>query len=262
MVKCALASGDSLVKSDQYGTAYTFDGGLGVAPGWKTGACDQNCQELISACLMAHVNTYGVHYPIWLDSAAPSVGWGLPPSNYKMEGTFFGNIMSTGNMNHGSDVAPLGHYCEADDVLYGRVAGRIGDINDQGAAPYYNAYLGRTCSTGNKCVAHAGGDGFTSCTDSSGTAFSNLLTVWRDPNAPLTPDSTYTYSLRSMGGAAGLALGQMGQLTNGAPVMSSTFVPGDGIRSQGQRSREWQLQLAFRRQPHEVRRQPDGPDGQ
>ena len=84
------------MKSDQNGKNYTFAGSLGLAPGWKTGACDQNCQELISACLMAHVNTYGVHYPIWIDAAPTSVGWGAPASNYKMEATYFGNFVVTG----------------------------------------------------------------------------------------------------------------------------------------------------------------------
>ena len=35
------------------------------------------CQELVSACMMAHVNTAGIHIPLWLDAAAPAIGWGL-----------------------------------------------------------------------------------------------------------------------------------------------------------------------------------------
>jgi hypothetical protein len=124
----------------------------GFAPQWKNGACDKNCQEIMSACLMAHVNTYGVHYPLWLDSAAPSVGWGLPPSNFQMEGTFFGNFVVTGPMSHGSLSAPLGYYCDGTGLGQGIVAGRVGDVNNQSAPPYYNAYLGATCGGNSRCT--------------------------------------------------------------------------------------------------------------
>src|SRR6185369_13119868 len=36
LVKCALASNDSLTKQDQNGTSYTFPGGLNLCPAWKT----------------------------------------------------------------------------------------------------------------------------------------------------------------------------------------------------------------------------------
>ena len=49
--------------------------------------------------MMAHVNTAGVHIPIWLTSEAPQIGWGLDLVNYpKQEGTFFGNIIETGDL--------------------------------------------------------------------------------------------------------------------------------------------------------------------
>ncbi len=70
LVKCALAANDSLVKADQNGNNYTFAGGIGLCPAWKNGgvSTDSQCMEGISACLMAHVNTAGVHVPLWLDS--------------------------------------------------------------------------------------------------------------------------------------------------------------------------------------------------
>src|SRR6185312_13671787 len=172
IAKCALSSGDNLVKQDQNGATFTFPGSLGLAPQWKTGACDSNCQELVSACLIAHVNSYGVHYPLWLDSTGGSIGWGLPPSNYRREGTFFGNILVTGPMNHGSLSAPLGYYCEGPGVAgsgASLVAGRLGTANAQSAAPFYNAYLGSSCDWSNRCNAHKPDgvtvDGYNSCTD-------------------------------------------------------------------------------------------------
>ena len=65
LVKCALAANDSLVKQDQNGNNYTFAGGIGLCPAWKNGGVYGNaqCMEGISACMMAHVNTAGVHVP-------------------------------------------------------------------------------------------------------------------------------------------------------------------------------------------------------
>lgn len=228
IAKCALPSGDSLTKNDQSGKGYNFPGGLGLAPGWKNGNCDQSCQELVSACVTAHVNTFGVHYPIWVDSAAPSIGWGLPPSNYQMEGTFFGNIILTGGIGHGSAQGPLGYYCEANGALQGAVAGRVGDSNSHVPAPYYNAYLGQSCDSAARCVAHKSGattDGYTSCTDQYGNTFNNLVTIWRDPNATLTFDAGYVYSLRAVAGSTGTAVSVTGgNYSNGTPVENARYV--------------------------------------
>src|SRR5262245_38775995 len=59
LVKCALGASDSIVKKDQYGTSYTFHGSVGLCPSWKDSgiATNQTCQEMISACMLAHVKT-------------------------------------------------------------------------------------------------------------------------------------------------------------------------------------------------------------
>ena len=55
-----MAAGDTLVKADQLGNLFTFKGSIGLAPEYKNSACDARCQEAISACLEAHINTSGV----------------------------------------------------------------------------------------------------------------------------------------------------------------------------------------------------------
>ena len=58
--------------------------------------------EALSSCMMAHVNTAGVHVPLWLDANDPAIGWGIDRVNYPMqEGTFFGDIIDTGLGNIG-----------------------------------------------------------------------------------------------------------------------------------------------------------------
>ena len=49
--------------------------------------------------MMAHVNTAGIHVPLWLDASDPAIGWGVDRVNYPMqEGTFFGDIIDTGSL--------------------------------------------------------------------------------------------------------------------------------------------------------------------
>ena len=66
-----------------------------MAPQWQNGACDPTCQENVSACMLAHVNTSGAHIPLWLVSPNTAVGWGLNPLYPNEEATFFGNIFTT-----------------------------------------------------------------------------------------------------------------------------------------------------------------------
>ena len=81
IVRCALPAGRSIVKRDQRNIPYTFTGRLGVAPEWENGACGTDCQELVSACVLAHVNTTGKHIQLWLDSDSPAIGWGAAPTS-------------------------------------------------------------------------------------------------------------------------------------------------------------------------------------
>src|SRR6185436_12394159 len=112
LVKCALPAGDTLVKG-----AYSFAGQLGLAPEWKNGACGTSCEESISACVMAHVNTTGNHYPLWLIGPQSSLGWGRNNSTPFIEAAFFGNIF----------VSPLrAYYCNGPDWERVPVMGRIG----------------------------------------------------------------------------------------------------------------------------------------
>jgi hypothetical protein len=188
MAKCALASGDSLVKQDQNGNNYTFPGGLGLAPQWKTAGCNQACTEQISACLMAHINTSGTHIPLWIDGPEASIGWGQSPWFPTREGTFFGQIMVT-NANNNLDA----YYCDGPSTDENVVPGRLGSAqcpaSNPNCIPYANAWptsAGMDGRCGNSltahstggCVDNAAGDGATSCA-LNGTTWQYPLTVWR-----------------------------------------------------------------------------------
>ena len=140
IVRCALHPGTSITKQDQNGVSYTFQGALGFAPQWATGECDTACQEYISACLMAHVNTAGIHVPLYVVSqgllGAPqgqptSAGWGLSADYPNQEGSFFGNLFILGG--HGYDSTSVAaFYCDGKAYDVATVPGRIG-ANQVGA---------------------------------------------------------------------------------------------------------------------------------
>ncbi|WP_224248105.1 hypothetical protein [Hyalangium gracile] len=66
VVKCAAPAGQSRSYQDaSTGTTYTWQGSLGLAPDWASGQqMTEAEQQLVSACLAAHVNKYGMHVPL------------------------------------------------------------------------------------------------------------------------------------------------------------------------------------------------------
>ena len=160
IVKCALPLDHSITKKDSGGTSYSFAGTVGTAPEWETGTCGTTCQERMSACLLAHVNTSGVHIPIWLDSEG-AIGWGTSTDYPYQEGSFFGNVFVS---------PPVAQYCNGKDFSSATVPGRLGANSN---APYTNPFGGNSlCSA--YCTAHST-DGFTQCGN-----YTHVVTVWRN----------------------------------------------------------------------------------
>jgi hypothetical protein len=229
LVRCALSNGDSLTKQDQNGASYTFPGALGLCPQWKDGgvATDRPCQNMVSACMMAHINTSGVHVPLWMDSESPKIGWGVSPNYPKQEGTFFGNIIMTGNLSALSMpnvTAPVAYFCEGAGIAAGVVAGRLttGATN----VPYKNPYgTNVKCTSSAQAVAgptspgQSAPDGFKqACAGNYCFQNGEPITVWRNPSYTPVFDSVYRYSLAPMS-AGGKAIDVAGGApNNGARV--------------------------------------------
>jgi hypothetical protein len=150
---------------DKSGNAIPFPGELGMAPTWEHGACTKDCQEQISACVLAHVNTAGVHIPLWMDGDSPALGWGQSPSYPYQEGSFFGNIFTS---------PPTMYYCDGKDFAVGVVQGRIGANGTTG--PYKNPFAKGFCNT--SCTPQDmpnQNDGFKAC-----MGYNHVVTVWRN----------------------------------------------------------------------------------
>ncbi len=91
IVECALAEGHSITKTVN-GEDHVFEGVYGLAPEWENGDCDQDCQEWVTACLLARTNTSGQSVAIWMQSDHPAIGFGLPVEDVAHEASWYGNL--------------------------------------------------------------------------------------------------------------------------------------------------------------------------
>ena len=164
---------------------------------------------MMSACMMAHLNTSGVHVPMWMASESPAIGWGVSPNYPKQEGTFFGNIIMTGNLasiGMPGVNAPVAYFCEGAGISAGVVAGRLtsGATN----VPYKNPYGNQRRSArtrngqtnaGPTSPGMTAPDGYKQAC-ANGYCFQNgePITVWRNPSYTPTFDAAYRYGLSPM----------------------------------------------------------------
>lgn len=92
IVRCALADGVILVAQHDDIT-YEFPGLLGLAPDWEYRALTASETSYMSACLIAHVNAYGVSVPISVRSHGVLGADSEEMSQFPVyEGTFFGDV--------------------------------------------------------------------------------------------------------------------------------------------------------------------------
>ncbi|HVV49932.1 MAG TPA: hypothetical protein VHO06_09750 [Polyangia bacterium] len=224
LVRCALPANVSIVKQDQNGASYTFSGLIGLAPQWATGACDQTCQENVSACMLAHVNTAGVHIPLWIVSPNSAIGWGLDPSYPNQEATFFGNIFSLGA--HGTDPSTSpAYYCAGPQVRVNPPTGRLGSA--QVDPPYTDAFGSQYALCASHCTMADSPyqtDGYKAC-----AGWNNPVTVWRQNGNPTTTGTGGTAGgTGGTGGSSGATGGTSGTRTPPTPPLPPP--PGHGLR--------------------------------
>ena len=75
LIRCALPAGLDLVvlASDGVTESYRFARLIGLAPDWETRALTLGEQRWLSACMLAHVNAFGVSVPISLRGPHPAL---------------------------------------------------------------------------------------------------------------------------------------------------------------------------------------------
>ena len=110
LVRCAVPAGETRSYTDtQTGQSHTWNGVLGLAPGWASGApANIGEQQVITACMMAHVNRYGLSIPISVlgrDALAALIP--IAPNELETysvrEACFFGNLFNQQGLFFGVD---------------------------------------------------------------------------------------------------------------------------------------------------------------
>jgi hypothetical protein len=221
MVKIGYPAGHSLTAYDQNNVPYTFQGALGVAPEIEYGTCDVDCQEKLSAAMLAHVNNSGLHVGIWLVGADAGIGWGTDPNFPFQEAAYFGNLFA-GNIP--------GNYCSGKGLGAGDSKGRLGSPFGNNNAIMNAPYLWTWDNSSNQNVPQAcvqsgttrctvGGpanEGFSSCWDpGANRAWNHVVTVYRNF------EPTMLYRICNKNG--GKCLGVVGGATGNANVEQRAY---------------------------------------
>jgi hypothetical protein len=110
IVTCAVAEGSSRVWTNpQTGVQHTWPGSLGLTPAWASGSpATETEQQLITACLAAHTNKYGLQVPFslqGLDATGTPIPVGLLEfvTFASKEACFFGNLFTGEGIFAGND---------------------------------------------------------------------------------------------------------------------------------------------------------------
>lgn len=114
IVKCALPEGESITV-DFLGLSHTFEGHIGIAPEWTTGALSPQNRRWLSACVLAHVNLSTASVPILLRGNHPALAPTEPHDSASFshqEGAFYGDIFT---------LIPAMHACPSAGSLGSRV---------------------------------------------------------------------------------------------------------------------------------------------
>ncbi len=173
MVGCALAAGESLSYTDPSSKiTYTWPGVLGLAPGWTSGTAATTTElQVVSACMAAHANKFGLHVTISL-LGLDGTGQPIPYTSQELadydvkEACFFGNLFD--NLT-GTFAANDGF-----SLSSGESSARVCALPDASGLSQCSPimYMGN-CSQ--YCVKDATGTFYTSC-DYNGVSYRPITT--------------------------------------------------------------------------------------
>jgi hypothetical protein len=188
IVRCAVPAGQTRAYTHPpTGARYTWHGRLGLAPVWASGAAAPVLeQQLVSACLAAHANPYGVNLSISVlgrqanNQAIPYTHDELNTFP-KQESCFFGNLF-TGQGVHGGSIGTL--------LGQSQSSARPCAVVDSSGRPRMTcaplAYVGDCASY---CTMDSHGPFFARCVY-AGVEYRPLLTRLRDPDVYWCGDGT------------------------------------------------------------------------
>ena len=113
VVACAVRTGETRTYTDSKGRTYLWQGWLGLTPDWASGQlASVTEQQLVSACLAAHVNKFGRSVAISVQGRS-ALGEPIATTQAELqefsqrEGCFFGNLFTNEGIFVGNDDSPL-----------------------------------------------------------------------------------------------------------------------------------------------------------
>jgi hypothetical protein len=170
------------------GRTYTWTGGLGLAPDWANGQpLNTSEQQIVTACLLAHVNRFGRHINISVlgltvrGQAIPFTFSELSQYNVR-EACFFGNLFTPNSLFFG-----VARSDRDEDRYLTRACGVMGSSTGSASQCEPLRFVGR-CSQ--YCTSSApSGLFYTSCTY-NGVSYRPLMTRMQGSDyEQLFPDS-------------------------------------------------------------------------
>jgi hypothetical protein len=167
MVECALPLGASITKADPVGGGtITFQGLVGLAPEWEAGACDQDCQQWVTACLLARNNALGETVSIEMVASHPAVGVARaqPGSYIYEEAGFYGNLFID---------PPVMYSCQGTQVVEASHHGRVCGLDAWESCGFENVV--GACSGVNSCAGKSA-DAYLGCRDEVGASYHTITT--------------------------------------------------------------------------------------
>lgn len=178
LVQCALPAGEVLMIDHEMAPPEGFPGLLGVAPGWRNGSLEETGKRAMSACMLAHVNAYGVSVPISARQHGLDDTTEEERERFRsFEGAFFGNLfernpvmLTCGGATPPDFSVPYPDH-EKSDRLLRRCTDSENIVSD--ATLCGMTYVGR-CSE--ICATEVGGS-YRDCLTSSGT-YSETMNTW------------------------------------------------------------------------------------
>jgi hypothetical protein len=164
VVRCAVPAGQTRSYTPpSSSTTYTWQGGLGLAPGWASGSSATLAeQQVVSACLAAHANRLGAAVPISVQGR-DAAGNAIPftPAELaeysRREACFFGNLFNGDGIFVAAGQDPLAPGESTSRACGGLLPGDTG-----ASVPCAPMVYAGSCAE--RCTPSADGTSYTRCT--------------------------------------------------------------------------------------------------
>ena len=191
--KCALRDGDYLV-AEIDGVTHVFPGLLGIAPRWAARRLTRPERHAVSACLLAHVNAFGISVELSLRGADIDVSATEQDEYLVHEAAYFGDVFEEKPQMYVCWQAPHDQAVASTDARSVRVcADRIDPDQPAGMCtsdPDNPFIVTGPCSE--TCMRHTSGIGWDHCWSDSGQFYRDAINVWlsHDSNIIVPDDPT------------------------------------------------------------------------